>query len=127
MPADVDVSGFEANLEECSVALKEVVAYLRTAAQHAGADVTQRRYKHPTPNTGWGVTYYAGGSPFHVCELHPKRDADRLWGSVRGADPVAVTADGFRPSKQEGWFQIHTMREAVRFVRWIVWAHDTRA
>jgi len=55
VPDEVDPLGFQANLEECSAPLQEMVAYLRSTARHAGADVTQRRYKHPKPNTGWGT------------------------------------------------------------------------
>lgn len=123
IPDEVDPLGFKANLEGCSAPLQEMVAYLRRTAQHAGAEVTPRRYKHSKPNTGWGVTYYTGGNRF--CEFHPKRDEDHVWGFIQGADPVAVVADGFQPSKQDGWFQIRTMHEAVR-VKWILWAHDGR-
>ena len=124
VPADVDPEGFDANLEECAAPLRELVAYLRTAAQHAGPAVTSRRYRHATPNSGWGVTYYVDGHRF--CELHPKREAGHLWGFIPAADPAALTADGLRPSEQSDWFQVSSMREAVRFVRWILWAHDER-
>jgi len=121
---DVDAPGFQANLEEWSAPLQEMVAYLRTTAHHAGPDVRERLIKHPMPNTGWGVTYYVESVPF--CHLHPKRDAGHVWGFVRSADPAAVVADGFTPSKQDGWFQIRTIREAVRFAKWILFAHDAR-
>jgi len=123
--AEVDSLGFEANLEECSAPLKEIVAYLQTTAKSAGADVIPRRYRYAKPNTGWGITYYTGGNRF--CEFHPKRDEGHVWGFIQGADPAAVVAEGFQPSEQDGWFQIRTMPEAVRFVKWILWAHDGAA
>ena len=123
-PDEIDATGFEANLEECSAPLKEMVAYLRKTAQHAGAGVKERRYRHPKPNSGWGIAHYTEGTPF--CEFHPKRTEEHVWAFIRGADPAAVTAEGFQPSKQEGWFQIRTMPEAVRFVKWILLAHDLR-
>jgi hypothetical protein len=122
IPEEVDPSGFEANLDECSVLLQEIVGYLRATALYAGADVASRRYRHPKPNSGWGITYYARGHRF--CELHPKRDADHVWGFISQADPAAMGADGFQLSRQEGWFQVRNMGEAVRFAKWIVWAHD---
>jgi hypothetical protein len=121
---EVDAMGFEADLANCSTELKEIVAYLRCTAQHAGTDVISRRYRHRKPNTGWGITYYSGGNRF--CELHPKRNANHVWGFIRGADSAALESEGFHPSAQEGWFQIRTMPEAVRFVKWILCAHDDR-
>ena len=121
---EVDPLGFEANLENCTAAVQEMVAYLRTTAHHAGRNVAERRYNHPKPNAGWGVTYYVGAEPF--CELHPKRDKGHVWGFIRDADRAAIMADGFQPSKQAGWYQIRTMPESVRFAKWILWAHDRR-
>ena len=124
MPDEVDPLGFEENLSGCESRLQEIAEYLRTTAMHVGADVLQRRYRHAAPNTGWGVTYYSAGRPF--CQLHPKRGVGHVWVFVSGVDSAAVVAEGFEPSKQASWFQIRTMPEAVRFVKWIVWAHDQR-
>jgi hypothetical protein len=124
VPPEVDAEGFDANLEECSAPLKEMVAYLRSTARHAGTMVSQRRYRHPKPNTGWGISHYSGGNRF--CEFHPKREVGHVWGFIQGADPALLVADGFAPSEQDGWFKIRTMPEAVRFVKWILWAHDRR-
>jgi hypothetical protein len=49
-----------------------------------------------------------------------------VWAWIYCAERAEVVADGFEPSKQDGWFKVHTMREAVRFVKWILQAHDGR-
>ncbi len=69
-PSEVEPVGFETNIKECSEHLQEIVAYLRTTAKHAGADVVARRYKHQRPNAGWGVTYLQGRQT--VLSLPPK-------------------------------------------------------
>lgn len=117
--------GFEARLSECEEPLREMLAYLRSSAQHSGTDVTPRRYRHPKPNTGWGITYYRGESAF--CDFHPKRTKGHVWGFIHDADSKAIERDGFQPSEQASWFQIRTMPEAVRFVKWILWGYDRRA
>lgn len=55
MPA-IDTNDFDARLDslECSEAIREIVAYLRNAAEQAGADVSSRAYS--TPGGGWGIT-----------------------------------------------------------------------
>lgn len=123
--AEVHPEQFEAALADCSQELRDMVAHLRTAAGFSGPGVQQRRYKHEPPNSGWGVTYYVGGEPF--CDLHPKSNDGHVWGCIRGADSAAITAEGFEPSKQDGWFKIRSMNEAVRFANWIIWAHDQRS
>jgi hypothetical protein len=125
IPDEVDPEGFEAKVVACGNSLKELVSYLRASSQHAGAAVTQRRFRHPDPNSGWGVTYYTGSEPFS--EIHPKSKEGHAWVRLRGVDADAVAAAGFEPSKQDGWFRIRSMAEAVRFVHWIVQAHDARA
>lgn len=100
IPDELDPFGFEAKLEDCSSRLKEMVAYLRSTAQHAGADVVGRRYK---PKTGWGITYYRGGEGF--CQFHPKRDEEHVWAWLKVVDPGAIVAEGFQPSEQEGWLR----------------------
>ena len=62
IPDEIDPLGFEANLDGCNKPLQEMVAYLRNTAQYGGSDVTTRRFKHPEPNTGWGITYYREGN-----------------------------------------------------------------
>lgn len=124
VPDEIDPDGFEERLLQCSDPLRELVAYLRTSAQHASRDVCERRFRHPDSNTGWGVSYYVGRRPF--CEIHPKRRDGHVWVLPRGADEVAILAAGFEPSKQAGWFKIRDINEAVRFVQWILQAHDLR-
>jgi hypothetical protein len=125
IPDEVDGVGFEAKLEACSDSLREMVSYLRASSQHAGVAVIPRRFRHPDPNSGWGVSYYTGTDPF--CEIHPKVQEGHAWVRLRGVDAGAVEAAGFKPSKQPGWFKIRAMGEAVRIVHWIVQAHDARA
>jgi hypothetical protein len=124
VPGEVDPRGFDANLDACSDALKQIVAYLQTSAQHAGAHVVARRYRHADPNSGWGVTYYTGKAAF--CDIHPKAHEEHAWVHLRGVDCRDVEAAGFESSKQYGWFKIRGTREAVRFVTWILRAHDSR-
>jgi hypothetical protein len=124
MPDEIDPLGFEANLDGCSDKLREMVAYVCNTAKHSGADVTTRRYKHPKPNTGWGITYYTGGEKF--CEVHPKSTENHVWVFLHGADRATLVAEGFESSEQNGWFKVRTMREAVRFAKWILAAHDAR-
>jgi len=114
IPDEVDAVGFEARLDACPDSLREMVAYLRSSAQHAGANVAERRFRHPAPNSGWGVAYYATVHPF--VEIHPKPQEGHTWVLVRGADPEALRHAGFEPSHQAGWFKIRTMTEAVRLV-----------
>jgi len=125
VPDEIDPVGFEARLLECSGALRELVAYLRASAHHAGPGVSQRRFRHPAPNTGWGVTYYVESLPF--CELHPKPHEEHVWVLLRGADAEAILAAGFEPSKQPGWFTVRRMGEAVRCVSWILQSYDLRS
>ena len=120
IPPEVDPLGFEATLGNCGMSLRDMVAYLRSTAEHAGRNVTPRRYKHPAPNRGWGITYYNGDTPFF--QIHPRGDS-HVWVFVRGADPADIEAEGFQRSKQKGWFMIHTMAEAERFAKWILKAH----
>jgi hypothetical protein len=101
-----------------------MVAYLRSMAENSGADVATRRHKHPKPNTGWGITYYTGGEK--SCEVHQKIRENHVWVFLHGADRATLVAEGFQPSEQDGWFKVRTMREAVRFVKWILAAHDGR-
>ena len=125
IPGEVDAAGFEVRLEACSGSLQELVSYLRTSSQHAGEAVVARRFNHPEPNFGWGVTYYTGSAPFS--EIHPKPKEGHVWVHLYGVDADAVQATGFEPSVQRGWFKIRVMGEAVRFVHWILQAYDARS
>lgn len=125
IPEEIDSAGFEAQLAACTESLRQLVSYLRVSARHAGRGVVDRRFRHSEPNSGWGVTYYVGGSPF--CEIHPKSQEGHAWVLLRGIDAAEVIKAGFEPSKQAGWFKVRGMEEAVRFVHWILQAHDARA
>src|SRR5688572_1354992 len=119
IPPERNVPGFERELAKCLDPLLEMVTYLRTTARNAGPDVIERRYK---PQSGWGITYYAGTKVF--LDVHPKVRERHVWVSAHGVDRAALLAERFQPSKQRRWFKIRSMREAVRFVKWIVEAHD---
>jgi hypothetical protein len=121
---EVDPDGFEAKLASCSNDLHEIIAYLRTSALHAGENVVARRFCHPAPNSGWGVTYYTRSTPF--CEIHPKPQEHHAWVRLLGVEPASMGALGFEPSKQEGWFKVRGLTDAVRFVPWILASHDGR-
>lgn len=125
IPNEVDPDGFEARLRGCSPPLLETVAYLRSTAEHAGSEVAGRRFRHAKPNSGWGVTYYTGVTPF--CEIHPKRSEGHVWVLLHGADTEALLNDGFEASEQMDWFKIRRMEEAVRMVRWVLQSHDACA
>ena len=124
IPPEVDALAFEAKLEHCSDSLTQIVEYLRASAQFAGVGVSSRRFRHPDPNSGWGITYYTGTAPF--CEIHPKAEEEHAWVRLIGVDFGAVEGSGFEASNQQGWFKIREMGEAVRFVRWILQSHDAR-
>lgn len=125
IPDSINPADFEAKLATCSEPLRALVSYLRTSAQHAGTAATERRFRHAAPNSGWGITFYANASPF--CEIHPKPQEGHAWVRLPGADPDAVEAAGFERSKQEGWFKIREMGDAVRLVPWVLQSHDVRA
>jgi hypothetical protein len=126
---EVDGPEFEANLVECGDHLKEVVAYLRSTAEHTGSDVTPRRYKHPKPNKGWGITFYAREEWF--CQFHPKRHSGHVGALILGATADELKAAGLVPNEKRGdgqlWVSVKSMREAVRLVPLILRAHDRRA
>jgi hypothetical protein len=128
IPPEKDPAGFDANLDECSDHLREMVAYLRSTAKHAGPRVTPRRYKHPEPNKGWGITYYMSGEWF--CHFHPKQDPDSDHVGVRilGATADELKAIALEPSEErvdgQLWVRVKSMREAVRLVPLILRGHD---
>lgn len=125
IPSEVDAIGFEARLKDCSDSLRELVTHLQASSQNAGPRVTARRYRHPEPNSGWGVTYYTDRAA-SFCEIHPKLKEEHTWVRLPGVDAATVARAGFEPSKQEGWLKIRTMEEAVRLVHWILQSHDAR-
>lgn len=69
----LDATAFEERLNECGEDLQRVVAYLRTTAANAGAEVSSRPY---VPKTGWGITYYIGEQWF--CQFHPKHQKQHV-------------------------------------------------
>lgn len=124
VPPEVDPAGFETKLSGCSQPLRDVVGYLRFTAQGAGVGTAMRRYNHPAPNSGWGISYYVAGERF--CEIHPKAKEEHAWIYLAGVDPALLAADGFELSSQPGWFKIRNMFEAVRAVKWIISAFVSR-
>jgi hypothetical protein len=122
-PDELNAAGFEAYVLGCSEKVQEILAYLRSTAKNAGADVFGRRQK---PQSGCGITYYANGEWF--CQFHPKPDADHVQVLIKGVTTDALKSAGVQPSEhrtdQQLWIPIKTMLEAVRLVRLILSAHD---
>ena len=125
IPDELNVAGFEAYVVDCSDKVREILTYLRSTAQNAGADAFGRRYK---PQSGCGITYYTRGEWF--CQFHPKPDADHVQALIKGAAADALKGGGFEPSedREDGqlWVRIKTMPQAVRLVSLILRAHDAQ-
>lgn len=115
---------FEKKFGGCSAHLRALVAYLRTTADHAGADVTPRRFNHSEPNKGWGITHYARGEWF--CHLHPKSKSNHVGVRILDATAAEFKAIGLKPTEDraELWASVETMPQAVRLVRFILRAYD---
>ena len=112
---EVDVRVFESRLEHCSAANREVVAYLRKAAECAGPEVLVRA--HSKPGGGWGITYKRANRVF--CRFDPKPMKDNVFAYVPGEGRDALKAVGTVPDpprKDDGWVKIANMTEAERLV-----------
>jgi hypothetical protein len=105
-------------MEQCSEQLRQLFLYLPETALHAGGVVTARP---SVPQTGWGITFYAGQEWF--CQIHPKAEANHLQVLVRGAAAHDLESAGFKPAERadnQPWVRVRTMRECVRMVPFIV-------
>lgn len=117
MAASEGQTRFDQRRGQCDPAAVEVIDFLMTVATNAGPNVTHP----PTAELkGEGFKYEGGHGQF--CALHLRKK--HVWVWIKGADRATLAAEGFEPSKQEEWFTIPTMPKAVRFVKWILWAHD---
>ena len=79
-----DSSDFDAKLERCSPTVRDVVRFLRTAAEHASLHVEMPTYEV----RGVGVTYWVAGRRF--CRFDPKEAAGHVWVFVPGGDREAA-------------------------------------
>ncbi len=93
--------------------------------------VLTRDFNETAPlGLGWliGRAAAARSTPtLGVSSLHLRTTTAHVWAWIYGVDRDEVIADGFEPSKQEDWYRVRTMPDAVRFVEWIVAAHAKRA
>ena len=106
---------------KCVAPISDVIDFLMTVAANAGCDVKPPAYEVG----GNGPKYANPGGQF--CTLHLRTTTAHVWVWLYGVDRVEVIADGFEASKQEDWYKVRTMPEAVRLVKWIVAAHAKRA
>lgn len=85
------------------------------------------------PNTKLPIYEGGGNGPKYsnqsgqFCALHLRTTTPHVWAKIYGSDRESLVADGFEPSEQADWFKVKTMQEAVRFVKWIVKARNSRA
>lgn len=117
---------FNERRKKCSPTMREVLDFLMKAAANAGRDVqsTEPELK------GEGVKYWSGRGRFFV--LHPKYQKHvQAWINHDRGDRAALIAslDAARLTFTRGdtdgpWVPITNMRDAVRFVPFIVRAYD---
>jgi hypothetical protein len=114
-----DATEFDARCEECNQATRNIVAFLKTVAEHAGFKVDAPTFEV----RGVGITYWSGGKRF--CRFDPKHQADHVWALVPGGDRVALKAAGKVSVREDGpWVTIKDMHGAVRLVPQILRAYD---
>lgn len=106
-----DSSEFDSRLERCSSEVREVVRFLRTAAEHASPAV-----EAPTLEVrGVGVTYWVRGRRF--CRFDPKEQAGHVWVLIPGGSrPDLENAGEVSPRDDGPWLAITDMYGAVRLV-----------
>ncbi len=111
---------FDRRVERCTPATRKLLGFLRTAAEHAGADVEPPTFDGVD---GTGITYRRAGKRFY--RFDPKHQADHIWALVPGADRVALGAAGTVSEREDGpWVTLKNMRDAVRLVPEILRAYD---
>jgi hypothetical protein len=119
---DFDARKFDARREKCSPATRNVVDFLKTVAEHAGAHVEPPTFD----GDGAGITYRRGGKRF--CRFDPKHQAHHVWAEIPGADRIALAGAGTVSDREDWpWVTVENMRGAVRLVPFILRAYDDLA
>jgi hypothetical protein len=110
---------FNKRSKECGQVTRNVLDFLRTAAEHAGSRVDPPTFEV----RGVGITYWTGGKRF--CRFDPKPRADHVWALVPSANLVALAYAGTVSEREDGlWVTIRDLRGAVRLVPEILRAYD---
>jgi hypothetical protein len=110
---------FEERRNACSQNTRDILAFLQTAAEYAGADVRPPTFEA----RGIGITYWTGKRRF--CRFDPKHQADHVWALVPGGDRVALASAGRVSEREDGpWVTVGDMPGAVRLVPEILRAYD---
>ena len=114
-----DATEFDARCERCNSATRAMVAFLKTAAQHAGFDVEKPTFEV----RGLGISYWIANRRF--CRFDPKHRANHVWAFVPGGDRVALKMAGEVSFREDGpWVTIRNMHGAARLVPEILRAYD---
>src|SRR3972149_704151 len=115
----LDAKEFDALRDKCSTATQDVLDFLRTAAQHAGAELEEPSFEV----RGVGITYWSRGKRF--CRFDPKPQAGHVWALVPGAARASLEGAGIVSKREDGpRGTIKNMRGAVRLVPAILEAYD---
>ncbi len=115
---EFDASEFDALRDKCSKTIQNVLDFLKTAAEHAGADVEQPTFEV----RGVGITYWTRRKRF--CRFDPKPQAGHVWALVPGAARASLERAGTVSKREDGpWVTIKNIRGAVRLVPAILEAY----
>ena len=95
----LDASEFHDVVGSCDQATRDIVAFLRTAAEHAGPLVEAPSFEI----RGVGMTCWVRGRRF--CRFDPKPQAGHVWAMVPGADREALRAAGDVSARDDGPWQ----------------------
>ena len=114
------INKFQERVVLCTPATREILAFLRQAAAHAGEDVGAPTFDGRNDT---GISYRRRGKRF--CRFDPKPRADHVWAWIPGADRRELAASGTVAKRDDGpWVTIKDMRGAVRLVPEILRAYD---
>lgn len=114
---------FNERRKECSQAIRDVLDFLRTVAEHVDTHVDPPTFEV----RGVGITYWSRGRRF--CRFDPKL-LKHVQALVPAADLVELKAAGleFTRSATDGpWVLVKSMRDAVRLVPLIVLSYEAAA
>lgn len=115
----LDASEFNEVVRSCDQATRDILAFLRTAAEHAGPLVEAPSFEV----RGVGITYWARGRRF--CRFDPKPQAGHVWAMVPGADREALRTAGDVSAREDGpWVTIRDWAGAVRLVPLLLQSYD---
>ena len=115
----LDSKEFDARRDECGQTTRDVLDFLRTAAEHAGSHVGPPTFEA----RGVGIAYWTGGKRF--CRFDPKPKAGHVWALVPGGNLVALAFAGTVSEREDGpWVTVKDVRGAVRLVPEILRAYD---